>query len=69
MKLPRDLSGAEMVKILKKNGFVVKNQRGSHVTLEGPKGQMVVVPQHPSLKVGTLSAIIKQSGLPRDDLF
>ncbi|HKZ58769.1 MAG TPA: type II toxin-antitoxin system HicA family toxin [Candidatus Thermoplasmatota archaeon] len=60
MKLPRDLSGRDLIKLLAKRGFVEVRRRGSHVVMEGPGGSTVVVPDHPSLKVGTLAAILKQ---------
>ncbi|MDK2869656.1 MAG: hypothetical protein PWP39_891 [Pyrococcus sp.] len=36
MKLPRDVSGQEVIKALQKLGYVVARQRGSHVILIGP---------------------------------
>ena len=33
MKLPRDVSGAEAVKALRRLGFVVRRQDGSHIRL------------------------------------
>jgi predicted RNA binding protein YcfA (HicA-like mRNA interferase family) len=33
MKLPRDLSGAELVKGLEKIGYVVTRQKASHIRL------------------------------------
>lgn len=33
MKLPRDLYGAELVKLLKIHGYVVHYQTGSHVII------------------------------------
>lgn len=64
-KLPR-VSGAEAVKALEGLGFVATRQRGSHVVLRrGSSG--CVVPLHKELKPGTLSGIIKQAGLTRDE--
>jgi len=70
MKLPV-LSGREMVKILKKLGFDVLDQKGSHVIMFGMRdGQKrkPVVPQHPEIAPGTLLSILKQAGLTREDL-
>ena len=62
MKIPRDVSGAEAVRVLKRRGFVQLRQIGSHLILRhGPR--MVVVPQHKPLKPGTLKGIIEQAGL------
>jgi len=60
MKLPRDLSGAELAKALRLAGYQTSRQTGSHIRLETTeRGQHhVTVPNHHSLKVGTLSGIL-----------
>lgn len=65
-KLPR-LSGAELIALLQRNGFEVVRQRGSHVSLR-KDAYRTVVPLHDELAIGTLSDILKQTGLTRDDL-
>jgi len=62
-KLPR-VSGAETVAALKKLGFYVRRQHGSHIILrrDNPFAQ-TVVPNHPELDTGTLRAIIRQIGI------
>ena len=61
------LSGQDLVSVLTKSGFRVVRQKGSHVSLQ--KGAFkTVVPLHPELARGTLLAILKQTGLTRDDL-
>ena len=65
-KLPV-VSGKQMVAALKRSGFEQVRQRGSHVSLQ--KGDYrTVVPLHFDLSPGTLLAILKQSGLSRDEL-
>jgi predicted RNA binding protein YcfA (HicA-like mRNA interferase family) len=65
-KLPA-LSGAELVSLLKKEGFQVVRQRGSHVSLQ--KGAYrTVVPLHDDLAKGTLLGILKQCGITREEL-
>ena len=60
-KLPR-ISGAECVAALRRLGFEVVRQRGSHVVLRrGSQG--CVVPMHRELKIGTLHGIIKQGNI------
>jgi predicted RNA binding protein YcfA (HicA-like mRNA interferase family) len=63
-KLPRDLSGAEVVKALAKAGFYVRRQKGSHLVLrrDSPFSQ-VVVPDHRTIDTGTLAAILDGAGL------
>lgn len=55
----------EMIKLLKKNGFTVVSQNGSHVKLRNDKtGRQTEVPYHCSdLKKGLEQAILKQAGL------
>ena len=55
-KLPI-LSGEELIQLLKKAGFEVVRQKGSHVSLH--KGSFkTVVPVHPELAKGTLLSIL-----------
>ncbi|MGH8558513.1 MAG: type II toxin-antitoxin system HicA family toxin [Methylococcales bacterium] len=60
MKLPRDLSGNELSQKLKFFGYSVTRQSGRHMrlttTLNGE--HHITIPDHDSLKVGTLSAIL-----------
>jgi predicted RNA binding protein YcfA (HicA-like mRNA interferase family) len=60
MKIPRDLSGQDLIKILKPYGYVVTRQSGSHLRLTSSKNgeHHITVPNHDPLKIGTLSAII-----------
>ena len=64
------LSGNDLVKILSKAGFQFARQKGSHIILikvtEGKK-RAVVVPNHKEIDRGTLSEIIRQAGLTRDE--
>ena len=61
MKLPRDISGEELAKLLRKFGYVITRQTGSHIRLtthlEG--GHSITIPRHKPLKVGTLNSILK----------
>ncbi len=61
MKLPRDVSGAELIKALRTLGYTPDRQRGSHIrvtTLQGGQHHEAI-PNHDSIKVGTLSGILK----------
>ncbi|MFT8349252.1 type II toxin-antitoxin system HicA family toxin [Clostridium saccharoperbutylacetonicum] len=55
----------ELLKILQKEGWEIKNQKGSHIHLiNREKGGKVTVPNHnKDLKTGTLKNIFKQAGL------
>jgi predicted RNA binding protein YcfA (HicA-like mRNA interferase family) len=69
VKLPSDLSGQELVKILQRIGFLVNRQRGSHIVLrrEDPYAR-VVVPDHKRLRPGTLRQILSEAGLTVEQL-
>ena len=64
----RVLSGREVCQILKAQGFSAVRQRGSHVVMQKRSGDTTVtvpVPDHAELKMGTLTSIIRQSGVAR----
>jgi len=62
--MSRTFSGREVITALRRLGYVVDHQRGSHVFLHNlDKGVSVVVPRHRELKKGTLNAILKKTGL------
>lgn len=60
MKLPRTVSGEELVKSLQRFGYTVTRQTGSHIrmTCDAPSQHHITIPNHNSLRVGTLSAIL-----------
>ena len=63
MKLPRDISGNQLISRLKTLGFQATRQTGSHVRLtRSANGQEmhVTVPRHESLRVGTLNSVIRE---------
>ena len=60
-KVPRDLSGKDLLKKLKKLGYQQSRQVGSHIrlTTEENGNHHVTIPEHNPLKIGTLSNILK----------
>jgi predicted RNA binding protein YcfA (HicA-like mRNA interferase family) len=62
VKTPRDLSGEQLVRALKRHGYEVKRIKGSHVRLthEGPPVHNITIPLHDELKVGLLSSILAE---------
>jgi predicted RNA binding protein YcfA (HicA-like mRNA interferase family) len=61
MKLPRDLSGEELVKHLVKHWDYLKiHQVGSHMILQTqhPTPHRIAVPAHSPLRIGTLNSIL-----------
>jgi predicted RNA binding protein YcfA (HicA-like mRNA interferase family) len=61
VKLPRDLSGPELVKALRALGYERVRQDGSHIRLTTQQGGQhhVTVPNHSPIKLGTLTGILK----------
>jgi len=61
LKLPRDLKAEELINLLRRYGYQVTRQSGSHIrltsTITGTEHH-ITVPQHNPLKPGTLSGII-----------
>ena len=75
MRLPRDLSGAELVRILCRHfGYQVVSQEGSHVILQTgvPRHHRLAVPDRAPLRLGTLNAILRAvadaKGIAKDDI-
>jgi predicted RNA binding protein YcfA (HicA-like mRNA interferase family) len=67
MKLPRDVTGEELLRGLRRLGYVFERQVGSHMILRSdfPRTHSVTVPNHKPLKVGTLSSILHEVALQR----
>jgi predicted RNA binding protein YcfA (HicA-like mRNA interferase family) len=62
VKLPRDVSGGEAVKALRRLEFVVVRQQGSHIRMD-KAGVHVTVPNHSSIAPKTLQSILRQAGV------
>ena len=61
MRLPRDLSGHELIRLLRRYGYEPTRQVGSHVRVQSSvRGYVhhLTVPDHKTLRLGTLSAIL-----------
>lgn len=46
------IKARDLIKILKKLGFVERRQKGSHLFLSHQDGRTTVVPVHPSKQIG-----------------
>lgn len=65
------ISGRELIRALRRSGFVVLRQKGSHVSLEKRNVTgywRTIVPMHREIRPGTLSDILNQTGLSKEDL-
>ena len=61
MKIPRNLTGLELVKLLKPFDYEVIRQTGSHIRIQTMQnGQHYeTIPRHDPIKIGTLNNILK----------
>ncbi len=68
MKLPRDLSAAALISVLKKLGYEQTRQTGSHVrlTVSAPRQGHLTVPLKRALPIGTLAALLKDAAAQLD---
>jgi len=75
MRLPRDLSGDELIRLLEKFGYFPVRQTGSHVRLlrifEDHEHHLTI-PRHSPLRLGTLNSILQDVaihlGLAKEDI-
>lgn len=74
MRLPRDVSGVDLARRLKRYGYEITRQTGSHIRLTTTQGgeHHVTLPAHTPLRVGTLSAVLgevaQHLGMSREEL-
>ena len=62
------MSADKIIKVLKRAGFRIVRQSGSHIHLWNDESRtLVTVPNHSELAKGTLNSIIKQSKMDRDE--
>lgn len=65
------VSGRQLLRALQRAGFIVLRQKGSHVSMEKKTADgywRTIVPLHREIRPGTLSDILNQSGLTKDQL-
>ena len=63
------VSGERLIKALRKEGWDVVRQRGSHVRLKkAAHRHALVVPLHREIRRGTLAGILRDADLSVDDL-
>lgn len=60
MRIPRDASGEQLSRLLRKYGYEVTRQTGSHIRLTTSQNgeHHITIPNHDPLKVGTLNSVI-----------
>ena len=58
-----DVPVRKVLRALESIGFVHRRTSGSHAVLRHPDGRVAIVPQHGTVKRGTLSSILRQAGV------
>jgi len=61
LKLPRDLSGENLARLLRRFGYEITRQSGSHMRLTSTRKNRehhLTIPVHKQLRVGTLGQIL-----------
>ena len=67
--MSKTFSGKEIAQALRRLGFVVDHQKGSHIFMHNlERNVSVIVPLHKEVKKGTLNNIIKKAGLSLNEL-
>ena len=66
MKLPRDVSGGDAVKALRRLGFTVTRQEGSHIRMTKARFH-VAVPNHREILPKTLQTLLRQAGVSLEE--
>ena len=63
------VSGRDMAKALRKLGYEIDHQTGSHIIMRhaAEPHRRLSVPDHKELAKGTLRALIRQAGITPDD--
>jgi len=68
-KLP-SITGKELIALLKKAGFFIERQKGSHIFVKHEDGRATVIPVHSGETIGPglLSKILRDVEMSKEDL-
>ncbi len=75
MKMPRNIDGEKLAKILFKYSYTITRQTGSHMRLTTYKNgeHHITIPKSKPLKIGTLNAILndvsEHLNIPKEQIF
>lgn len=62
-KIPRDISGKDLANLLRKYGYELNREVGSHMRLVSTyksKEHKITIPDHKEIKIGTLNNILNE---------
>jgi len=66
--MPKLYGARDVIKGLRRAGFEIVNQKGSHIKLRGVREgrlQTVIVPNHKEIAKGTFSSILAQASMTK----
>lgn len=69
--MPKLYSASKLIKGFARLGFIKISQRGSHIKMRGiVRGELrtTIIPNHKQIAQGTLSSILKQANLSRQEM-
>jgi predicted RNA binding protein YcfA (HicA-like mRNA interferase family) len=69
--MPKRYSAKSVLKALKRLGFTKVSQKGSHLKVRGivdGKLQTAIIPLHKEIATGTLSSILRQANVTKQEL-
>lgn len=69
--MPKLYSARQIVNAFRRAGFEIFSQKGSHIKMRGireGKLQTVIIPNHKEIALGTLSSILKQASMTKNEL-
>ncbi len=65
------ISGDELIRVLRKFGYEIARQKGSHVRLRNasdPRRLPVTIPLHKELAPGTVKSVLKDANISLEEL-
>ena len=66
-RLPRKISGKDLLKVFQSLGFKLVRQRGSHVFLRHPDGRRLTIPVYDVVPVNLLNWILAEAKITREE--
>ncbi|MBS3056941.1 MAG: type II toxin-antitoxin system HicA family toxin [Candidatus Aenigmarchaeota archaeon] len=61
------VSSKDVLKVLTKSGYYIRNQRGSHIHLRHPTKTPLTVPNHATIAKGTLIQILRAAEITKEE--
>lgn len=68
--MPKLYSARQIINTLRRSGFSITTQKGSHIKMRGiidGKLQTVIIPNHKEIALGTFKSILIQANLTKQE--